>query len=487
MNIEPQVAEVFLEDIIPNRFQPRLSFDETKINELASSIKVHGVIQPLVLRKLGDKYEIIAGERRFKAAGIAGLTKVPAIITNLDDNQSAEIALVENLQRKDLSAIEEAKSYKKLLDRGYLSQEQLAAKMGISQSSIANKLRLLNLDEDIQKALLEEKISERHARSLLAVPDFNKQKEFKERIERERLTVKQLDQEIQKWKERGPESMELFTTEEDGKIEKLDTIIFNEPVTPLNNSNDLLNNISETNEFNPSPDLSQVPEPMFIDAPVVENVVPTSENHQETLNTDDNMFQEQNSVVNSSNQFEPAQMIETPPNDQTFLATPTIEEVISTPSESINLDEQKQITSDNSEKIINTDNSFFNFFNQSNKIEEQKSEESSSLSIPSLEELSILPVNNEPIKEESSPSDDFLNSYNQLSSVNLNPTPLYESQEPESPKIEEIKIRIDKENFKSVEKAFEDLKKEIESAGLKIDMDTYNFEQYYQLIIKVYK
>ena len=164
---EREIIEVSLDDIIPNRFQPRLSFDEQGLNELAESIRQHGIIQPLVLRKIGDKYEIIAGERRYKASYIAGLTKVPAVIIDLNDNESAEVAIVENIQRKDLSPIEEAKSYKKLLDRGYLTQDQLASRMGKNQSTVSNKLRLLNLDEKVQDALLNNKISERHARSLL--------------------------------------------------------------------------------------------------------------------------------------------------------------------------------------------------------------------------------------------------------------------------------------------------------------------------------
>ncbi len=199
MNLEPQVQNIDVENIIPNRFQPRLTFDETALKELALSIKEHGIIQPLVLRKLtSDKYEIIAGERRYKAAQIAGFKTVPAIIANLDDNKSAEIALVENLQRKNLSAIEEAKSYKKLLDRGYLTQEQLAERMGLSQSAIANKIRLLNLSEEAQDALMNEKISERHARSLLQLKDHDKQVDMLNKIINERLTVRQLDAEIKK-------------------------------------------------------------------------------------------------------------------------------------------------------------------------------------------------------------------------------------------------------------------------------------------------
>ena len=196
MNFEPQIIEVGLEEIIPNRFQPRLTFDEKAMQELSASIKEHGIIQPLVLRRVGDKYEIIAGERRYKAAGMAGLQKVPAIITNLDDNSSAEVALVENVQRKGLTPIEEAKSYKVLLDRGYVTQDELAKKIGVSQSTVANKLRLLNLDEEVQKALLDGNISERHARSLLQLPDKNKQKELLQKIIAKRLTVRQLDDEI---------------------------------------------------------------------------------------------------------------------------------------------------------------------------------------------------------------------------------------------------------------------------------------------------
>ena len=200
MDIDTGIVEINLEDIIPNRFQPRLTFDEKALNELAASIKQHGIIQPLVLRKVNDKYEIIAGERRYKAAGIAGLTKVPAVITNIDDNASAEVALIENVQRKNLTAIEEAKSYKKLLDKGYLTQDDLAKRMGLSQSAISNKLRLLNLDLDIQEALLNEKISERHARSLLQIESHEEQKKWLNKIITERMTVRQLDMELKKMK-----------------------------------------------------------------------------------------------------------------------------------------------------------------------------------------------------------------------------------------------------------------------------------------------
>lgn len=197
-NANNEVLQIALADIIPNQFQPRMNFDEQELQELAQSIKEHGIIQPLVLRKMGAKYEIIAGERRYRAAGMAGLTTVPAIISNIDDQTSAEVALVENVQRKDLTAIEEARSYKNILDKGYLTQEQLAKKMGISQPAIANKLRLLNLDKTVQDALLNGKISERHARSLLALESHEKQRAWLDRIINQRLTVRQLDIAIKK-------------------------------------------------------------------------------------------------------------------------------------------------------------------------------------------------------------------------------------------------------------------------------------------------
>lgn len=194
-NFDKEIKEIFLDDIIPNRFQPRLNFDERSLMELAESIKQHGIIQPLVLRRLGDKYEIIAGERRFKASQIAGLTKVPALIADLDDNSSAEVAIVENLHRKEMTALEEAKSFKKLLERG-ITQEQLGIRLGKSQSYIANKLRLLSLNETVQEALITEKISERHARSLLSIKDSLEQQNLLNEIISKKMTVKETDEYI---------------------------------------------------------------------------------------------------------------------------------------------------------------------------------------------------------------------------------------------------------------------------------------------------
>lgn len=191
-----EIQNINIDLILPNRFQPRLIFDEKSLNELAESIKEHGIIEPIIVRNLNDKYEIIAGERRYKAACIAGLTQVPVIIKNLNDYKSAQIAIVENVQRRNLNPIEEAKSYKRVLDKGQITQEELAKQLSVSQSTIANKLRLLNLDEVVQQALSENKISERHARSLLKIKSPSKQSELLDKVIEKRLTVKELDDEI---------------------------------------------------------------------------------------------------------------------------------------------------------------------------------------------------------------------------------------------------------------------------------------------------
>ena len=228
MNHENEIVNVRIDEIIPNRFQPRLAFDEKELNELADSIKMHGIIQPLVLRRIGDKYEIIAGERRYKASVLAGLTQVPALIMNIDDQKSAEVAVVENLQRKDLTAIEEAQSYKKILDMGYLTQEELATRIGVAQSTIANKLRLLNLTIPVKEALLHNKISERHARSLLNITDNNLQISMLNRIIAERLTVRQTDEEINKLLGKTPKTdntpkvtQPIVETKEDKPVEDI--------------------------------------------------------------------------------------------------------------------------------------------------------------------------------------------------------------------------------------------------------------------------
>lgn len=275
---EKEVIEVSLDDIIPNRFQPRLTFDEDSLNELAKSIRTHGIIQPLVLRKVGNKYEIIAGERRFKAAYIAGLTKVPAIVIDLNDNESAEVAIVENLQRRDLSPIEEAKSYKKLLDRGYLTQDQLASRMGKTQATISNKLRLLNLDEKVQDALLNNEISERHARSLLRLDNPNDQVEMLNEIINKKLNVRATEDTISN-KLNDNNEVKANVNVETPKVEILDDntessmFDFEKIIPSINTNNEELN--EKKDEF-VKPILDEKNDnPIPFIRPVIDDEIPT--------------------------------------------------------------------------------------------------------------------------------------------------------------------------------------------------------------------
>jgi len=199
-----EIVKVPLKQIIPNRFQPRTIFDEEKIDELARTIHTHGMIQPIVVRQLNhDQFEIIAGERRFRAIKKLGWENVPAIIKDMNDKQTASIALIENLQREELTPIEEAIAYNQLIEIHELTQEALAQRLGKSQSTVANKLRLLKLPQPIQEALLSKTITERHARALMPLKDEEKQlKVFKEIIEKN-LNVKQTEERINKLLSQG--------------------------------------------------------------------------------------------------------------------------------------------------------------------------------------------------------------------------------------------------------------------------------------------
>lgn len=182
-----------LSEIVPNPDQPRFHFDEEKLKELSASIKNHGIIQPIVVSKKGEKFEIIAGERRFQAAKLAGLSAVPVIVRDVTEQEKLELAIVENIQRHDLNPIEEAKSYQRLSDEFDLTQEEAAAKLGKSRSAVANKLRLLTLPVEIQKALMEGKITEGHAKAILAISNSEKQRALFEIILKSGLTVRQTE------------------------------------------------------------------------------------------------------------------------------------------------------------------------------------------------------------------------------------------------------------------------------------------------------
>lgn len=401
MNREPLIQNVNIDYIIPNRFQPRLTFDEKSLNELASSIKEHGIIQPLVLRRLGDKYEIIAGERRYKAAQLAGLTEVPAIISNIDDNKSAEIALVENVQRRNLNSLEEAKSYKKILDKEGLTQDELAKKIGVSQSTIANKLRLLNLTSEAQDALMNDKISERHARSLLSVTDPEKQKVLLNKVISERLTVRQLDDEIKK------ES------------------------NPLSEST--LNHVPSYDELGD------------VGTPVEESPV---------TNESENIFNSSNNRFN----FEPAK--EDKPETLNLMAEEPVDE-----SKEEKVREEVQPSPG------------FNLFNFSNNTPEY----------PSLED-EVTNMNMEPMDrlEEFNPFNSSSTISKDVPLENLD-VPLEEVKKEEEKPVEPPKKKILENNLDSVKEAYNDFVNELKEAGYNVSSEDFDFEDLYQMIIKIEK
>lgn len=187
-----EIKQINIEDILPNRSQPRINFDEKKLNELADSIKKYGIIQPLVVRKLDNKYEIIAGERRLKAAYKVNLKVVPAVILEIDDKTASELAIIENLQRENLNPIELAKSYQNLTN--YEPKEKISESLSKQENVIENKIKLLNLPIEIQNALQNNEISEGHAKLLLSVKDENKQKELLNRITKEKIAVSSLSE-----------------------------------------------------------------------------------------------------------------------------------------------------------------------------------------------------------------------------------------------------------------------------------------------------
>lgn len=187
---KPVEQKIKLSLIEPNREQPRKKFDEEALQELSDSIKQYGIIQPLVVKKNADYYEIIAGERRWRAAKMAGLKEVPVIIKEYTDQEIVEISLIENIQRENLNPIEEAIAYKRLLDEFHLKQEEVAKRVAKSRTTVTNSLRLLKLDEKVQQMVIEEKLTSGHVRALLAIEDKNAQYNIAKKIYDEKLNVR---------------------------------------------------------------------------------------------------------------------------------------------------------------------------------------------------------------------------------------------------------------------------------------------------------
>ena len=190
------IEEILIDKVIPNPYQPRRSFSQVGLEELSASIKAYGILQPISVRRIGeDRYELIAGERRLKAARLAELKTIPAIINdNYTDADSAILAIIENLQREDLNFMEEAEGYANLIEDHGFTQQSLAERIGKNQSTIANKLRILRLETNVKKRLLENGLTERHARALLRLPDGELREEALDRIIKKSLNVKETEQ-----------------------------------------------------------------------------------------------------------------------------------------------------------------------------------------------------------------------------------------------------------------------------------------------------
>lgn len=195
-SLERRVEEILVEKVIPNPYQPRRTFSQIGLEELSASIKAYGILQPISVRKIGeDRYELIAGERRLRAARLAELKTIPAIINHgYTDTDSAVLAIIENLQREDLNFVEEAEGYANLIEDHGFTQQELAEKVGKNQSTIANKLRILRLGPDIKKKVLENGLTERHARALLKLPDDELREKALNKIIKEEFNVKKTEQ-----------------------------------------------------------------------------------------------------------------------------------------------------------------------------------------------------------------------------------------------------------------------------------------------------
>jgi ParB family transcriptional regulator, chromosome partitioning protein len=198
IDLGAEPSEVDLELIIPGAMQPRTNFDEAALESLAESIKTHGVVQPLLVRRRGDGFELIAGERRWRAAKLAGLTRVPVLVKDVADDNLLEIALIENIQREDLNPIEEAQAYKRLIETVGLTQEALATRVGRDRSYITNYLRLLKLPDDLQKLVIEGRLSTGHARTILGLTHADLQRRLARQVLEDGLSVRATEILVQK-------------------------------------------------------------------------------------------------------------------------------------------------------------------------------------------------------------------------------------------------------------------------------------------------
>jgi ParB family chromosome partitioning protein len=220
---QPGVLMMRLSAIEPNRNQPRKDFDEDALNELAESARKHGILQPILVRKSGKRYEIIAGERRWRAAKLAKLKEIPVIIKEFEDGEATEIALIENIQREDLNPVEEAQAYQKLMDSFFLTQEQVAERVGKSRAAVANRVSLLKLDPEVLGYLLDGKLTEGHARALLGLEIKQMQVEAAKEVIGRNLTVRDTEKLVKRYLKPGkPQKKEEFSEADILAYEKLE-------------------------------------------------------------------------------------------------------------------------------------------------------------------------------------------------------------------------------------------------------------------------
>lgn len=223
---QEQVEQILLLDIKPNPFQPRKIFDEEAMKELSESIKEHGVLQPIILRKKGSKFEIVVGERRFRASQLANLDVIPAVIRELNDQQMMEIAILENLQREDLTAIEEAEAYQNLIENLNLTQEQLAFRLGKSRPHIANHIRLLSLPPVVRDAISDGVLTMGHGKALLGLKKKKNIPLIMQKSIKENLNVRQLEALVQRLNENVPRetkkvTKDIFTREKESELREI--------------------------------------------------------------------------------------------------------------------------------------------------------------------------------------------------------------------------------------------------------------------------
>ena len=219
------LAEIPISQIQPNPYQPRKTFNEASIEELARSVRQHGIVQPLVVTRAGDKYKLIAGERRFRAAQRAGLTTVPVLIKEMmQEGDALQIALIENIQREDLNPIEEAMAYHQLHDEFQLTQEEISKRVGKERSTVANFLRLLKLPDSVKKLLASGQLSMGHARALLAIESPKKQEQLADRVVRRNLNVRQTEmlasESSPKTAEKKEKEKDVFTRDAEDKLQR---------------------------------------------------------------------------------------------------------------------------------------------------------------------------------------------------------------------------------------------------------------------------